>query len=154
MRKHLKIYVDFVEPAPKWRLPNPYVFLPAVLVILALIIMLFAKLARAEQTLTLTASWYSVESLKKEGTFKYSKGVMANGELFSDDAFTCASRLHRLGVLLLVTNLANGKSVVVRVTDRIGTRFANKRIDLSRGAFAQIANLKQGVIPIKIEQIK
>ena len=25
------------------------------------------------------ASWYSVQSLKNEGTYKYSKGVMANG---------------------------------------------------------------------------
>ncbi len=108
--------------------------------------------APAEE-ITLKASWYSVQSLKKEGAYKYSKGVMANGEIFKENDFTCATRLYKLGSVLNITNLANGKTVQVRVSDKIGKRFATKRIDLSKGAFSQIANLKQGIISVKVEVI-
>lgn len=108
--------------------------------------------AHAEE---LTASWYSIESLKKEGTWKFSKGVMSNGETFDDNAYTCATRLYPLGSILRVTALGTKKalSVRVRVTDRIGKRFAKKRIDLSKTAFRQIAHLKQGIIQVKVERI-
>ena len=102
----------------------------------------------------LTASWYSIESLKKEGTYKYSKGVMANGQKFSDNDFVCATRLFPLGCYLLVTNLENKKSVVVKVTDRIGKRFAKTRVDLSKKAFSCLAELDRGIIKIKVERIK
>jgi rare lipoprotein A (peptidoglycan hydrolase) len=102
----------------------------------------------------LKASWYSIESLKEEGTWKTSKGVMANGKLFKDGDYTCATRLYPLGAILRVFNLNNGKYIEVLVTDRIGKRFAKTRCDLSKGAFNQIANLKQGIVPIKIERIK
>lgn len=118
---------------------------------LALLCLLFAKPVRAE---TLQASWYSVESLKKEGTYKYSKGVMANGKLFKDNILSCATRLFPLGSTIKIINLSNGKSCTVSVTDRIGRRFATKRLDLSKGAFSKIADLKQGLIPIKVEVIK
>ena len=36
-------------------------------------------------------------------------------------------------------------------TDRIGKRFATKIIDLSQRAFAEIANLKQGLVSVKVE---
>lgn len=102
----------------------------------------------------MNASWYSVESLKKEGTYRYSKGVMANGKIFSDSNFTCANRLYPLGTFLKITNLDNGKSVVVQTTDRIGKRFATKRIDISKEAFAHIASLERGIIPIKVEVVR
>lgn len=105
--------------------------------------------------LALDASWYSRASLIKEGTWKNGKEQkMANGKRFEDSALTCASRLHALGDRIRVTNLENKKSVIVTVTDRIGKRFAKSRIDLSRGAFEKIANLKEGVVPVKVELIK
>jgi rare lipoprotein A (peptidoglycan hydrolase) len=103
---------------------------------------------------TLQASWYSVASLQKEGTWKHSKGVMANGELFNESNFTCATRLYPLRTLLLVTNIQNGRTCVVRVTDRIGKRFATKRIDLSKAAFAKIASLQQGLVSVKVEVVR
>jgi rare lipoprotein A len=102
----------------------------------------------------LDASWYSTESLKREGTYKQSKGIMANGKVFKDNALTCACRLYPLKTKLRITNIDNGKSVVVVVADRIGKRFAKTRIDLSKGAFEQIAELKQGLVKIKVEVIK
>lgn len=102
----------------------------------------------------LTASWYSVESLKKEGTFKYSKGRCADGSLFKDNNLTAASRDYSLGAILRVTNLQNGKQVTVRVTDRIGKRFKGKRIDLSKLAFSRISKLEIGIVAVKVEVIR
>ena len=113
---------------------------------------LIVKYAEAQEPLK--ASWYSMESLKQEGTFKTSKGVMANGRLFNENDLTCACRLYPLGTVLRVTNTLNGKSVVVKVTDRIGKRFATTRIDLSKAAFAAIASLKSGVVPIRAEVVR
>jgi len=117
-----------------------------------IVLSLLSTLAQAE-TIQLTASWYSVESLKKEGTWKYSKGVMANGKQFKDENPTCATRLYKLGTILKVTNISNGQSVLVLVTDKIGKRFAKTRVDLSRSAFRQIANLNEGVIKVKVELV-
>jgi rare lipoprotein A len=104
-------------------------------------------------TILLIASWYSIASLISEGTYKHSKGVMANGHRFRDDHYTCATRLYPLGSYLRVTNLQNNKVVVVKVTDRIGKRFATKRIDLSKAAFYSIASLGKGLISVKIKRV-
>ena len=53
-----------------------------------------------------------------------------------------------MGMLVRVTNFANGKSVVVRIVDR-GIR-TSAVIDLSADAFSQIASLGQGLIPVRI----
>jgi len=117
-------------------------------------LLIFAISAEASKSFKLTASWYSIESLKREGTYKYSKGVMANGKKFKDEELTCATRLFPLGSVVRVTNLRNGKEVYVKVTDRIGKRFANTRIDLSRSAFAEIAKLEEGVVKVEVEVLK
>ena len=104
------------------------------------------------QEIQLKASWYSEASLNKEGTFKTSKGIMANGQRFNENALTCATRLYPFNTKLKITNKNNGKSVIVEVTDRISKRFANKRIDLSKTAFKQIAELRLGIVPIKVEE--
>ena len=104
--------------------------------------------------INLTASWYFIQSLKTEGTYKYWKGRMANGKIFDENALTCACRLYPLGSLLRITNAKNGKSVIVLVTDRIGKRFAKTRIDLAMAAFAKIADLEQGLVPVKVEVLK
>jgi len=108
--------------------------------------------ARAE---VLTASWYSIQSLKDEGTYKHSKGLMGNGAVFSDNGMTCATRLYPLGSLVCVTNIENNKKVYVEVTDRIGKRFANTRIDLSKKAFSDLTNgnLNLGLVKVRVEEI-
>lgn len=103
--------------------------------------------AKAE---TLTASWYSEASLKKEGTWKTSKGIMANGKKFDETKLTCATRKYPLGSKLHVTNHSTGLSVTVIVTDRIGKRFANTRIDLSKAAFKKIASLDKGLVKVEV----
>jgi rare lipoprotein A len=102
---------------------------------------------------TLTASWYSVESLKREGTWAYSHGRMANGKVFKNENLTCATRLWRIGTTLRITSLATNESVIVKVTDRIGKRFAKTRIDLAEGAFRKIDDTDKGLIKVKVEKI-
>lgn len=125
-------------------------------ILLCGILCLFAKPVRA-QDIILTASYYSVESLKKEGTYAYSHGIMANGQKFHDDRLTCANRLFPLGTMLRVTNIKSGKSVIVRTTDRIGKRFARTRIDLSKKAMETLGGkqaLAKGLLLVKVEDLK
>ncbi len=77
----------------------------------------------------------------------------ANGERFNQNAMTCASNTHKFGTHLKVTNTANGKSVVCRVNDRGGFGKYGVTLDLSKGAFAQIAPLSQGRARVTIETV-
>lgn len=76
--------------------------------------------------------------------------LTASGEKFDKNKFTCASNYYKIGTMLEVTNISNGKSVVVKVNDRGG--FKGMKLDLSEGAFKRIANLKQGVLKVKVEK--
>jgi rare lipoprotein A len=108
-------------------------------------------MARAEEAQT--ASWYSAKSAQSEGT----SGVWtASGERFDEDALTAAMWGVRFGTRVRVTNLRNGKSIIVEINDRGPSRKLVKKgrvIDLSKGAFKAIAPLKSGVIPIRVEVI-
>lgn len=100
-------------------------------------------------TLTGLASWYSENS---PGIRKHT----ANNEIFDDEAMTCAMWGAPFDQRLKVTNLANGKSVVVRVNDRgPHPRFfqEGRIIDLTKAAFSQIAPTKNGLIRIRIEYL-
>ena len=52
--------------------------------------------------------------------------------------------------MVRVTNLNNGKSTVVRITDR-GPFVDNRIIDLSRAAAQEIESIGPGVVPVRIE---
>ena len=90
---------------------------------------------------------------KGKATF-YSKRATgartANGERLHHDSLTCAHRTYPFGTLLRVKNPANGKEVVVRVTDR-GPFVRGRIIDLSWGAARQIGILRQGIAPVVVE---
>ena len=57
-----------------------------------------------------------------------------------------------LGSFVKVTNRANGKSVIVEINDR-GPFGEGRIIDLDKVAFSRIANLGEGVIDIKMQEI-
>jgi len=69
----------------------------------------------------------------------------ANGETYDKNALTAAHKTLPFGTRLRVTNTENGKSVVVRINDR-GPYVAGRSLDLSEGAFKQIAPLSKGVL--------
>ena len=74
----------------------------------------------------------------------------ANGEIFNQNSLTAAHRTLPFGTRVKVTNLDNGKSVVVRINNR-GPYSNGRIIDLSKAAFAKIANTSKGVTKVKLE---
>ena len=76
---------------------------------------------------------------------------MSNGEKYHRDSMTCAHAKFALGTLLRVTNMKNGKSVVVRVTDRCA-RHARRIIDLSMAAAKQLGLVTAGVGTVLVER--
>lgn len=72
----------------------------------------------------------------------------ASGEKFDMNAMTAAHRTLPFGTVVRVTNLANGKSVRVRINDR-GPFVSGRDIDLSYAAAKAIDLLAVG--PVKIE---
>jgi rare lipoprotein A len=74
-----------------------------------------------------------------------------SGEIFTQNKLTCASNIYPIGSKLKITNIENGKSVVVRVNDTGG--FKKVTLDLSKKAFQKIADLKIGVVKIKIKKL-
>lgn len=100
-----------------------------------------------------TASYYTVKSCLREGT----SGIMANGRRLNDEALTCASWDYKFGTKLRITNTQNGRSVICIVTDRGPAKKLYRKgriVDLSKCAFMEIASLKQGIIPCKVEVFK
>jgi rare lipoprotein A len=71
----------------------------------------------------------------------------ANGESFNPDGITAAHKTLPFNTQVRVTNRANGKSVTVRINDR-GPFVSNRCLDLSRGAFKEIASLSAGVLTV------
>lgn len=76
----------------------------------------------------------------------------SNGERFNMHALTAAHRTLPIPSYVRVTNLANGKSVVVRVNDR-GPFHGNRVIDLSKGAANQLGFLSKGMAQVRIESL-
>ncbi len=111
-------------------------------------------LADNKKAIISKASWYS----KDDPTDPWRHTTTASGEAFDENALTCARRSHHFGHYFKVTNLRNGKSVIVKHTDfgpakKFKGRLLKREIDLSKAAFAKIADLDIGVIPVKIEAL-
>lgn len=78
----------------------------------------------------------------------------ASGEIFNKNKYTCAATTkYRLGDRLELTNVKNGNSVVVKVNDRGNFERHGIHLDLSEGAFKQLAPIKRGVISVTIKKL-
>ena len=83
---------------------------------------------------------------------KFEGRKTASGEIFRQSEMTAACNVFPLGTYLEVTNIDNGKKIVVKVNDRIGT---NKRIiDLSLSAAKKLNFIKKGITDVKIEKME
>lgn len=94
-----------------------------------------------------TASYYS-------GRFEGIK--TASGERFSNKAYTGASNSLKLGTWVKVTNVRNGKWVVVKINDRMHPRMKKKGrvIDLTRAAAQKLQFLNKGLAKVKLEVVE
>ena len=89
-----------------------------------------------DKNIECVATWYDMHG-----------SLTASGARMHRDSLTAAYNSVPLNTILKVTNPANDKSCVVKVTDRMGNKTSN-RIDLSHKAFGVIANHKQGRIKV------
>lgn len=90
-----------------------------------------------------TASWYGPG-------FQGQK--MASGERFDKSAMTAAHRKLPLGTRVMVTNLDNGRTVEVEITDR-GPHVKGRIIDLSQAAARKLGFIKAGTAPVRIKVV-
>lgn len=103
------------------------------------------KIAKAEQKpyQVGSASWYGKQFHGK---------TTASGEDFDMFEFTAAHRKLPLGTFVKVTNLKNGKWIIVRVNDR-GPYVGDRIMDLSYSA-ARMLNFRDGVERVRIDLIQ
>ncbi|PWW82481.1 septal ring lytic transglycosylase RlpA family lipoprotein [Prosthecochloris marina] len=76
--------------------------------------------------------------------------LTANGERFNMHELTAAHKSLPFGSMVRVTNLSNGKKVLVRINDR-GPYIKGRIIDLSLEAAKEIDLLQKGVTNVRIE---
>lgn len=74
----------------------------------------------------------------------------ASGEPFNQHGLTAAHPSLQFGSRVLVTNLRNDKSVVVRINDR-GPHTRGRIIDLSRQAAQQLDMLRSGTAKVRVQ---
>jgi rare lipoprotein A len=74
----------------------------------------------------------------------------ANGETFSQKKMTAACNVLPLGTWIRVTNLRNGRTVLVRTNDRLHARM-KRVVDLSRSAAEKLNYVKSGLTQVKVE---
>ena len=86
------------------------------------------------------ASWYSLDS------------PTANGEKMDDAALTAAHNSLPFGTKVLIENVANGHSVVVRINDR-GPFVAGRIVDLSKAAAEALDLIPAGVTDVRLSVI-
>jgi peptidoglycan lytic transglycosylase len=84
------------------------------------------------------ASWYSLPA-----------NITANGEHMNPNDLTAAHRSLPFGTRVLVENLSNGRSVVVRINDR-GPFMGGRIIDLSKAAAATIGMIDAGSAKVRV----
>jgi rare lipoprotein A len=90
------------------------------------------------------ASWYGRE-------FAWRR--TASGERFDPMDLTCAHRSLPMGTRVRVTNLLNGRSVLVTINDR-GPFQRRREIDLSYGAARALGMVQRGVAQVRIELVE
>ena len=93
------------------------------------------------------ASWYGEETRKQKDGH-----MTANGEAFDPDGLNAAHKYLPLPSYVKVTNLENGKSIILRVNDR-GPFVEDRIIDLSAGAAKKLGYFKRGTARVKVEAI-
>jgi rare lipoprotein A len=87
------------------------------------------------------ASWYGVPFHGRRAS---------NGETYDMYKLTAAHRTLPFETMVRVTNLSNGKSTVVRITDR-GPFVDDRIIDLSFAAAQEVDSVGPGVVPVRVE---
>ena len=115
--------------------------------IVALMISIGMRSCSGEECL---ASWYGA---KGEVLNEYTAG----GRRFNADEMGGASWFYNFGTKLRVRNIRNGKECIITIWDR-GPAWRlvrqGRKLDLYRSAFLAIAELREGVIRVDVEEVE
>lgn len=84
---------------------------------------------------------------------KFEGRKTANGEIFRHAKLTAACNSLPLGTWIKVTNLRNGKSVVVKTNDRLHPK-TKRLVDLTHSAAQKLGFVKSGLTRVKVEVLK
>ncbi|WP_157501312.1 septal ring lytic transglycosylase RlpA family protein [Echinicola vietnamensis] len=77
----------------------------------------------------------------------------ANGEIFDMEGMTAAHKNLPFGTMIRVTNLRNGKDIIVKVNDRLPQN-SKRTIDLAKGAARKLGMIQMGLAPVTISVLK
>jgi rare lipoprotein A len=127
------------EYVRRWKWTSRRRFSPVTLVFAAVLIVSCVACRAAD-----LASWYGE---------RHRGLLMANGQRFDPDKCTAASWFYDIGTKVVVTH--EDKSVIVEITDRGPAKSLLKKgriIDLSRAAFAKLADLDLGIIDVTVRR--
>jgi rare lipoprotein A len=120
---------------------NPIMGFVKGMILLLSLFTLSPTIAAAEDGL---ASWYGG---------KFHGRMTSSGEVFNTNTLTAAHRTLPFGTIVKVTNLDNGKSVLVKINDR-GPFVEGRIIDLSRAAAIQLGMIDSGVAHVSLQIVE
>ena len=132
-----------------------------ILTVLVMLIMSFSMIAATKKTTvkktsetkkTVSSKVYQTGTASFYGGKWHGKKT-ANGEIFNTYSLTAAHKTLPFNTRVRVTNLNNGKSVIVRINNR-GPYIKGRIIDLSTAAFTAIESKNKGIARVKLERVK
>lgn len=116
---------------------------------MCLFLMLIVGIGSHAQTKTTPKSRTGIASYYHQ---KFQGRKTATGEIFNHNLLTAASNYFKLGSKVKITNILNGKSVIVTINDRMSK--GNKRlVDLTRTAAKQLEFIEKGLCKVLVEII-
>jgi len=95
----------------------------------------------------------STHALQGIASYYWQDQMTANGERFDKTQLTAAHRTLPFGTRVKVTNLTNGRSVVVRINDR-GPFKPGRIIDLSEAAAKHIDMTSKGLVQVALDVVR
>jgi rare lipoprotein A (peptidoglycan hydrolase) len=131
-------------PRPLFHARTSALRLVAVAVVSLVIRVQPARSEMVQQPVIGHASWYGEE---------FARRPTASGERYDPSKLTGAHRTLPLGSKVRVTNLLNGRSVMVTINDR-GPYMRRREIDLSYGAARALGMVRRGVARVRIELVE
>lgn len=113
---------------------------------------LILSLLAADVFASAALSVYKSSAVASYYADKYHGRKTSNGEVFNMYDLTAAHKTLPFNTKVKVTNLSNGKSVIVRINDR-GPFVKGREIDLSKAAAVKIGMIKSGTAKVSLEII-
>ena len=134
---------------------NIYLFIKGILV--GLLVILLTSAVQAQNTGKHRSSTGSSKKNNKvlygQASFyanKFNGRRTANGEIFSQAKLTAAFNVLPLGTWIRITNLKNGKNIVVKTNDRLHPSM-RRLIDLTKTGAKELGYISRGLTRVKVE---